>query len=85
MRYEFAGLLRRPTGRTVLRNKLLRARGWAVCDVPWFEWNALRNQAARQSYLKARIALELQNLQRHRAVEPVHSRAYVPGKSLLHR
>ena len=30
----------RPLGRTVLRHRLLRAQGWAVCDIPWFEWNA---------------------------------------------
>ena len=51
----------RPLGRTVLRNRLLRAQGWAVCDIPWFEWNALRSQKAREAYLKARFALELQS------------------------
>jgi hypothetical protein len=50
----------RPLGRTVLRDKLLRAQGWAVCDVPWFEWNALKSQRDRERYLCARIALELQ-------------------------
>lgn len=53
-------LERRPTGRTILRNKLLRARGWLVVDVPYFEWNALRTSAARTDYLKAAIALEVQ-------------------------
>ena len=73
-RLKYEAHLCRPTGRTVLRNKLLRARGWAVCDVPWFEWNALRTQSARQAYLKARIALELQNLMRHHAISPRKTR-----------
>ncbi|CAL8468164.1 g7703 [Coccomyxa elongata] len=50
----------RPTGRTLLRNKLLRACGWLVVDVPYFEWNALRSSQARTDYLKAAIALEVQ-------------------------
>lgn len=49
----------RPTGRTLLRNKLLRACGWLVVDVPYFEWNALRSSQARTEYLKAAIALEV--------------------------
>ena len=53
----------RPSGRTVLRNRLLRAHGWAVCDVPWFEWSALKSQRDKQAYLKARIALELRKQQ----------------------
>ncbi|BDA42152.1 probable RAP domain-containing protein, chloroplastic at C-terminar half [Coccomyxa sp. Obi] len=51
----------RPTGRTLLRNKLLRACGWLVVDVPYFEWNALRSSQARTAYLKAAIALEVQS------------------------
>jgi len=50
----------RPTGRTILRNKLLRARGWLVVDIPYFEWNALKTSTARTNYLKAAIALEVQ-------------------------
>lgn len=45
----------------MLRNKLLRAQGWHVVDIPYFEWNALKGQKDRSAYIRARIALELQN------------------------
>jgi hypothetical protein len=45
----------------VLRNKLLRSQGWHVIDIPYFEWNALRSPNDRIKYLRARIALEVQN------------------------
>jgi hypothetical protein len=48
---------RTPTGATALKRRQLRAAGWALLPVPYWEWNALgSSQAAKQEYL--RVALE---------------------------
>ena len=44
---------RRPTGATTLKRRQLRAAGWALFSVPYWEWNALGGDNARQrTYLK---------------------------------
>ena len=47
---------RTPTGTTALKRRQLRAAGWALLPVPYWEWNALDSKAAKQEYL--RVALE---------------------------
>jgi len=45
-----------PGGATRLRDRLLRASGLGVVAVPYFEWDALRDDAARDAYVAARLA-----------------------------
>ena len=47
---------RTPTGTTALKRRQLRAAGWTLLPVPYWEWNALGSKAAKQEYL--RVALE---------------------------
>jgi len=48
---------RTPTGATALKRRQLRAAGWALLPVPYWEWDALgSNKAAKQEYL--RVALQ---------------------------
>ena len=44
-----------PGGATRLRDRLLREGGFAVAAIPYFEWDALRDDAARDAYVKARV------------------------------
>ena len=47
---------RTPTGTTALKRRQLRAAGWALLPVPYWEWDALGSKAAKQEYLT--VALE---------------------------
>ena len=38
-------------GGTVMRNRLLEARGWKVISIPWFEWRENVSLMAKQQYL----------------------------------
>jgi hypothetical protein len=41
-----------PTGATVLKRRQLRAAGWALLPVPYWEWNALgKSPDAKEAYL----------------------------------
>ena len=53
---HFLGQGQQPTGATQLKRRQLRALGWAVVPVPYFEWNRLRGVEAKQDYLRARLA-----------------------------
>lgn len=45
-----------PLGRTVLKHRQLRALGWKVLSVPYFEWEELNyNSSSEQQYLKKKI------------------------------
>ena len=47
---------RAPTGATALKRRQLRAAGWALLPVPYWEWDALgRNKAAKAEYLRAAL------------------------------
>ena len=50
MRSHFLG--RTPTGATALKRRQLRAAGWALLPVPYWEWDALGSEAAKQAYLQ---------------------------------
>ena len=50
---HFSG--RTPTGATVLKRRQLRAAGWALLAVPYWEWDALRGKAAKQKYLRRKL------------------------------
>jgi hypothetical protein len=46
-------------GRTVLRNRLLAARGYSVSTIKWFDWVAAeaRGQEALLDFLKERLGV----------------------------
>ena len=47
---------RTPTGATALKRRQLRAAGWALLPVPYWEWDALSSEAAKQAaYLRAAL------------------------------
>lgn len=41
----------RPLGPTVLKRRLLAARGWELVSVPYFHWNKLQSDYERQLYV----------------------------------
>ena len=43
---------RTPTGATALKRRQLRAAGWALVPVPYWEWGALGSKASKQEYLQ---------------------------------
>ena len=51
---------RTPTGATALKRRQLRAAGWALLSVPYWEWNALGqalgSKTAKQAYLQRALA-----------------------------
>ena len=52
--WHFCG--RTPTGATALKRRQLRAAGWALLPVPYWEWDDLgSNSAAKQEYLRAAL------------------------------
>jgi hypothetical protein len=53
--WHFAANSRGALGHTRARDALLRARGWAVASVPFFEWAPLRNTFERKLYLRAKL------------------------------
>ena len=46
---------RTPTGATALKRRQLRAAGWALLSVPYWEWNALGSKTAKQEYLQGAL------------------------------
>ena len=42
---------RKPNGHTLLKRRLLKAAGWRVISVPFFEWDGLHSAGERQAYL----------------------------------
>ena len=56
-RHYFRNAKRVPTGRTRFKMRLLRALGWRVLHVPYFDWAKLDDDAARTEYLKRELAV----------------------------
>ena len=54
---HFAG--RTPTGATALKRRQLRAAGWALVSVPYWEWNNLARGGPRVAYLRQRTSRAL--------------------------
>ena len=44
-----------PTGATQLKRRQLRAFGWSLVDVPYWEWNALNGDQERAAYLRRKL------------------------------
>ena len=56
-----------PSGATMLKRRQLRAAGWALLPVPYWEWDALRSKAGKQKYLRGKLELEGARLAADRA------------------
>ena len=49
---------RTPTGETALKRRQLRAAGWTLLPVPYWEWDALgSSKTAKQEYFRAALDL----------------------------
>jgi hypothetical protein len=70
-----------PTGATALKRRQLRAAGWALLPVPYWEWGALGSKAAKQEYL--RVALEGLGQEAAAVVEPGAVGAPLPSEAEL--
>jgi len=49
--FHFPVNARTPLGHTMIRRRLLRAAGWTVVSIPWYEWFAMRSWEDRLQYL----------------------------------
>ena len=65
--WHFCG--RTPTGATALKRRQLRAAGWALLPVPYWEWNDLGGSSARQEYLRAALRHVLPAAERHSFIQ----------------
>ena len=45
----------KPLGHTAFKHRLLKAQGWSVISVPWFEWDELIGPQLRREYLQVRL------------------------------
>ena len=49
------GEQRLENGHTKFKSRILRQLGWTVIHVPYFEWNAQTDVAAKDSYLQSKV------------------------------
>ena len=70
-RHYFRNEKRLPTGRTNFKVRLLRALGWRVLHVPYFDWARLPDEKARQNYLKTGLAAIVKSARKASKVEVV--------------
>lgn len=49
--FHFPINARTPLGHTMIRRRMLRAGGWTVLSIPWYEWYALESWEGRLPYL----------------------------------
>ena len=49
--FHFPVNARTPLGHTMIRRRLLRAAGWTVLSIPWYEWFAMNTWEERLQYL----------------------------------
>ena len=48
--------VRKPNGPTLLKRRLLRAAGWRVISVPFYEWDGFATANGQQTYLERAVA-----------------------------
>ncbi len=48
--------VRKPNGPTLLKRRLLRAAGWRVISVPFYEWGGFATANGQQTYLERAVA-----------------------------
>jgi len=52
---ESKGKQRVENGRTRFKSRIVRQLGWTLIHVPYFEWDALIDAAAQDSYLQSKL------------------------------
>ena len=54
--FHFPVNARTPLGHTMIRRRLLRAAGWTVVPIPWYEWFEMKTWDERLQYLASALA-----------------------------
>ena len=68
---------RTPTGATALKRRQLRAAGWVLLPVPYWEWqHDLSSSSARQEYLRAALQHVLPAAERHSLIHSQRGRRH---------
>lgn len=83
--FHFPVNARTPLGHTMIRRRLLRAAGWTVVPIPWYEWFAMKTWDERLQYLARVLANADESLltQFQPSVRELLSTEFCPGPGLL--
>lgn len=79
--FHFPVNARTPLGHTMIRRRLLRAAGWTVVSIPWYEWFAMQTWEDRLQYLAEILSRADETLvqQLRPAVRDLLSTDFAPG------
>lgn len=79
--FHFPVNARTPLGHTMIRRRLLRAAGWTVVPIPWYEWFEMKTWDERLQYLASALARADESLlgQLRPAVRELLSTEFLPG------
>ena len=83
--FHFPVNARTPLGHTMIRRRLLRAAGWTVVPIPWYEWFEMKTWDERLQYLASALAKADESLigQLGPAVKDLLSTDFSPGPGVL--
>ena len=81
--FHFPVNARTPLGHTMIRRRLLRAAGWTVVPIPWYEWFEMKTWDDRLQYLASALAKAdeslLGQLRVQGAAQDMLSTDFLPG------
>ena len=79
--FHFPVNARTPLGHTMIRRRLLRAAGWTVVPIPWYEWFEMKTWDERLQYLASALSKADETLlgQLRPAVRELLSTEFLPG------
>lgn len=82
--FHFPVNARTPLGHTMIRRRLLRAAGWTVVSIPWYEWFGKETWEERLSYLAMVLGRADESLvqQVRPTVRELLSTEFLPGPGL---
>lgn len=82
--FHFPVNARTPLGHTMIRRRLLRAAGWTVVPIPWYEWFEMQTWDERLQYLASALAKADETLlgQLRPAVRELLSTEFLPGPGI---
>lgn len=82
--FHFPVNARTPLGHTMIRRRLLRAAGWTVMSIPWYEWFELKSWEERIDYLITKLSKTDATFasQLDSAVDELLSSDFSPGPGL---
>ena len=83
--FHFPVNARTPLGHTMIRRRLLRAAGWIVVPIPWYEWFEMNTWEDRLQYLANALAKADESLvaQLRPTVRDLLSTDFAPGPGAL--